>query len=267
MDTARAKSELTGGRFGVVEWVDATGSTNSDLLDRAREGAPEQVLGARHQLAGRGRLGRVWQAPPDASLLCSVLVRPALDVADVGAVTTALGLAAADACREVAGVTVRLKWPNDLVVQVDTDEGRGDRKLAGILAESVLTAGRVEAVVAGIGLNVNWPDELPEDLAPIATSLRHVAGREVDPTDLLVGLLRGFEARLAAVEADGPGALRADYVAASATLGRRVRVERADGELLGDAVDVDARGALLVDDDAGARHVVAAGDVIHLRPV
>ena len=267
MDTARAKSELTGGRFAALEWVDATGSTNSDLLERAREGAHEQVLGARHQLAGRGRLGRVWQAPPDASLLCSVLVRPDLDAADLGAVTSALGLAASDACREVAGVTARLKWPNDLVVHVGSADGGSDRKVAGILAESVLASGRVEAVVAGIGLNVNWPDELPEDLAPIATSLRHVAERDVDPTDLLVALLRGFEARLAAAEAEGPGALRADYLAASATLGRRVRVERPDGELIGHAVDVDDSGALLVDDEAGTRHVVAAGDVIHLRPL
>ncbi len=269
MDTGRAKSALEGHRFATVEWLDSTGSTNSDLLERARQGAPEQVLGARHQAAGRGRMGRTWEAPPDASLLCSVLVRPALAPTDVGAVTMALGLAAAEACEEVAGVEVGLKWPNDLVVVGVGPEGR-DLKLSGILAESVVLGGRVDAVVAGIGINVDWPEPLPEDLAPIATSLRPHSGGPVDATDLLVAMLRGFEERLAVVERQegggGPAALLAEYRRRSATLGRSVRVELPGREILGTAADVTASGSLVVEDESGVRHDVAAGDVIHLRP-
>ncbi len=270
MDTGRAKSALAGRRFSVVEWLDSTGSTNSDLLERARRGAPEQVLGARHQAAGRGRMGRTWEAPPDASLLCSFLVRPALAPTDVGAVTMALGLAAAEACERVAGVEAGLKWPNDLVVVGAGPDG-ADLKLSGILAESVVLGGRVEAVVAGIGINVDWPDPLPEELAAIATSLRHhSSGGAPDVTDLLVALATGFEERLAAVEQQGegggPAALLDEYRRRSATLGRRVRVELPGRELHGTATDVTATGSLVVTDDAGERHEVAAGDVIHLRP-
>jgi BirA family biotin operon repressor/biotin-[acetyl-CoA-carboxylase] ligase len=266
MDTVRAKSELAGRRFGHIEWVDSTGSTNSDLLQRARNGEGEQVLGSRHQVSGRGRLGRVWQAPPDASLLCSILVRPELNPTDLGAVTTALGLAAAYACTRVAGVDVGLKWPNDLV-RVGGGPDASDRKLAGILAESVVTDGRVDAVVAGIGLNVNWPEPLPSELADIATSLRHEAGHEVDLTDLLVVMLTEFERHLELVRAGGFRALRDDYRERSATLGRTVRVELPSSELVGVAVDVTSTGALVVEDSAAGRHQISAGDVIHLRPV
>ena len=76
MDVSRATSALGGSRFSRIQWVPETGSTNADLLAAARTGAPEQVLGADHQTAGRGRLGRSWVAPPGASILCSVLVRP-----------------------------------------------------------------------------------------------------------------------------------------------------------------------------------------------
>src|SRR4051812_27340870 len=108
-------------------------------------GAPEGLAAvADHQTAGRGRLGRAWVAPPGASLLLSVLFRPDLAPERLHLTTAAVALAAAEACEAVAGVLPVLKWPNDLLV--------GDRKLAGVLAES-----RLPAVVVGIGLNVNWP--------------------------------------------------------------------------------------------------------------
>src|SRR5439155_18288114 len=104
-------------------------STNRQAADLARAGAPEGVVVvADHQTAGRGRLGRAWEAPPGSSLLMTVLLRPALDAARLHLVTMAVALAAADACAEAAGFAPALQWPNDLVVQ--------DRKLAGIIAEA-----------------------------------------------------------------------------------------------------------------------------------
>ena len=126
----RARAALAGSRFADVRWVAGTGSTNADAMALARDGEPEGiVLVADHQTAGRGRLGRSWEAPSGASLLTSVLLRPPAVVAE--AVTMATGIAMAAAVATVAGVEARLKWPNDLVVAVDG----ADRKLAGILAE------------------------------------------------------------------------------------------------------------------------------------
>jgi BirA family biotin operon repressor/biotin-[acetyl-CoA-carboxylase] ligase len=256
----RAKAALEGRRFGRVEWVERTGSTNTDLLDAARAGAPEQVLVADEQTAGRGRLGRTWQAPSGASLLCSILIRERLAPGSASRTTMALGVAAAEAVAGVAGVELGLKWPNDLVARAAGDDG-ADLKVSGMLAESVVEGDAVTAVVAGIGINVNWPSELPRDLAATATSLGHLCGREVDRVDLLVAMLARLETWLAAPAADLLDAHRAR----SATLGRDVRIEQSTGTWTGHAVDVAADGALVVDAN-GDRREVHAGDVVHLRP-
>lgn len=257
MDAARATSELEGSRFARFRWVDETGSTNADLLEEARAGAPEQVLGAEHQTAGRGRLGRSWTAPPGTSLLCSILVRPGAGV-DPHLVTTALGLAAADAIEEVTGQRIGIKWPNDLVA--GTSAAPDDRKLAGVLAEANVVGGVVDAVVVGIDINVNWPEVLPEELAGSATSLRHLVGREVDRTALVVAMLRRLESHLA-----DPSGVRDAVLWRSATVGRSVRIERAGGDLVGTATGLTADGRLLVE-AGGTTHEIAVGDVIHLRP-
>jgi BirA family biotin operon repressor/biotin-[acetyl-CoA-carboxylase] ligase len=248
----RARSALAGTRFADLRWVDETGSTNADLLVLARDGAPEGVvLVADHQTAGRGRLGRTWEAPPGSSLLLSVLL-------DVGAgedphlTTVALGVAAAEACGEVCGVTPGLKWPNDLVID--------DRKVAGILAEAHWLGSRAR-VVAGMGLNANWPPEPPAKLAAIATALNHHAGHDVDREGLLVAILR----RLDHWRSRPAGELADIYGERCVTLGREVRIELAAETFTGTAVGITREGHLEV--QAGpTRRTVTAGDVVHLRP-
>ena len=270
----RARSALAGARFAEVRWVSETGSTNADALALARDGEREgTVLVADHQTAGRGRKGRTWTAPPGASLLLSVLLRPPARVA--GLTTMAMGLAAVEALEQVAGVTARIKWPNDLVWPGDgvTD----DRKLAGILAESDWPAGSTAdsgyrppapdervVVVVGIGINVAWPEPLPPELADIAVACNQISGRAVDREDLLVALLRRLDARYDTLLAGGAAALLDDWRARSATLGRRVRVDLGAGEVVGEAVDVTSEGHLVVRTPAGDR-ALAVGDFVHLR--
>lgn len=259
-----ARTALAGSRFADLRWVADTGSTNADLLALAADGAPDGVvLATDHQSAGRGRLDRTWTAPAGSSLLFSTLVRPDLPARSLHLLTFAAAVAASDACDAVAGVRPRLKWPNDLVA---ADPAGVDRKVAGILSESVVAHGEVAAVVIGMGLNVNWPAELPDDLAATATSLNHLVGHDVDREDLLVAHLRGLEELLAGItDPDGRDALLRRYRDLSATIGRRVRVEVAAGTRTGRAVDVDDDGHLVVEHD-GERTAVAAGDVVHLRP-
>ncbi len=256
-------------RMSEVEFYDvrrfaSLGSTNSYLLEEARRGAPEGVVAvAGYQTSGRGRLGRRWEAPPGASLLASVLLRPVLDPGRLYLCTVAVALAAADACERVAGVAPSLKWPNDLMV--------GSRKLAGVLAESDPGApGGPEgslAVVVGIGCNVDWPG--PEGAGGI--SLREAAGRPVERDDLLDDLLQALLGalgpRYAALESPGGREATAGELRARCeTLGRAVRVELAGGgSLTGTAVDLTGSGHLVVETGSGPREVTA-GDVVHLRP-
>ncbi|MEX2658835.1 MAG: biotin--[acetyl-CoA-carboxylase] ligase [Acidimicrobiales bacterium] len=251
------------GRFTDVRRVDETGSTNTDLLAAARAGEPEGiVLVAGHQTAGRGRLDRMWQAPPGSSLLVSVLCRPALPPSRAHLVTVAAGLAAADAVEEVAGTRPSLKWPNDVVVET----ADGTRKLAGLLAESVVEGAKLAAVVVGMGMNVRWAQPLPDELASTATAVNHTAGRDVAVDDVLGAWLGAFDGRYEALLAEGGIRATAEaHRAACSTLGRRIRAELADGTIDGQALDVDEDGHLVLD-AGGTRRTVAVGDVIHLRP-
>jgi BirA family biotin operon repressor/biotin-[acetyl-CoA-carboxylase] ligase len=251
-----------------IESVLRTGSTNADLLKRAREGAPEGLVRvAEEQTAGRGRMDRRWVAPPRAALTFSFLVRPAtVPAARRGWLPLLAGVAVVAGVRGVTGVSATLKWPNDIMV--------GDRKLGGILAEAI-----GDAVVVGIGLNVSTePDELPPPgpggLAP--TSLRAEGSRLLDREPLLTGILLAFERRYEGWRRSrgNSAELRAEYRQLCETIGRQVRVERPGGQMLsGKALDVDSDGRLVVlvssvgAVPAAGRAVVAvaAGDVAHVR--
>jgi BirA family biotin operon repressor/biotin-[acetyl-CoA-carboxylase] ligase len=216
------------------------------------------VVVADHQDSGRGRLDRAWIAPPGSSLLVSILLRPELPVERLHILTSVVALAAADACRDEAGVDPGLKWPNDLVV--------GSRKLGGILAETLLEGSRARAVVVGLGLNVNWGRQMEgTELAGEAVALDHLAGREVDRGRLLLALLTSLESRYGAL-ADRTGQLAqaAEYRRRCTSLGRPVRVELADETFTGTVADLTEDGRLVVDVGACLR-TVTAGDVVHLR--
>ena len=260
---------LRGTRFGPFEMVAATGSTNDDLVARAAGPASDGlVLAAEHQSAGRGRLDRRWEAPAGTNLTFSTLLRPEwLTAPDEGSpdrrglVTSALAVSVVEVL-ETMGLEAAVKWPNDVLLA-----GPQAGKVAGILAE--LVTGDRPAIVVGLGLNVGWPPPesaiSDEPVPPGATSLAR-AGIRVDRWSLMVDVLVAFDRQLATLEsADGPEHLRADHLAASATVGSRVRVERPGGDLVGDAVDLTVDGGLVVVPDGGDPVKVRAGDVSHLR--
>ena len=247
-----------GGFWRSVAVTELTGSTNTDLLAQAARGAPEgSVLAAEAQTAGRGRMGRAWVSPPGAALMFSVLLRPAaVPPARRGWVPLLTGVAVAAAVRALTGLDARLKWPNDVLV--------GGRKLAGILAEQ-----SADAIVAGVGINVSTSRaELPIEAA---TSLA-LEGAAGTGREQLLGAVLGEIERLylAWAGSASPGdpdacGLREEYRRASATLGRRVRVEFPGGDAAdGTALDVNAGGRLVVRTAEGPL-VVSAGDVAHVR--
>jgi len=227
-------------RFHDVRELAEVDSTNRYLLDLARAGAPEgTVVVADHQTAGRGRLGRTWEAPPGSGLLVSVLLRPSLAPQRRWLVTAAVALAAADACQAAAGgPRPAIKWPNDLLVE--------DRKVAGILAES--DAG---AVVVGVGINVTW--------APPGAAM---LGPSVDRGQLLVRLLTNLESWCERWDD-----VAQTYRRRCATVGRDVRVQLPDATIVtGRAVAVEPDGRLRVAvADRPEDLVLSAGDVAHIR--
>ena len=264
------------GFIGRHERFALVASTNDIVRDWLADDEPEVCLAvADRQSAGRGRAGRTWLAPDGAALLLSLGFRPAWLPADrTWRLAALVAVAMAGAVEAVAALpagSVRLKWPNDLVVEdggpADPRRGR-PRKLAGLLGETDGLGTDVPRVTIGIGLNVDWPAAaFPADLAAGMTSLHELVGRDVPDRDVL---LAAFLARLEPSVTD----LRAGRFAAAEwedrqlTTGRIVRLVQADGTSgLVRALGVDAdSGALLVADPASAvPRRVFSGEIQHLR--
>jgi BirA family biotin operon repressor/biotin-[acetyl-CoA-carboxylase] ligase len=260
------------------ERLDAVGSTNDVVRGWLAEGTPEVCLAvADEQTAGRGRAGRSWQAPRGRALLLSLGFRPDwLEPGRTWRLAAIAALAMADAAEEVAGLAdgaIRLKWPNDLVVE---DDARGTdptaagsiRKLAGLLGETDGLGTPEPRAVIGLGINADWPAAaFPAELANTMTSLHEAShGRPIDLALLLDGFLGRIDARVESLR--GGRFDVADWQARQVTTGRFVRLERADGSETVRALGVDvSTGALLVEDSTSpnGERAVIVGEVTHVR--
>ena len=192
--------------------VESCESTQALLEPSMAEGA---LAVADYQSAGRGRLGRTWEAPPGTALLISILLRPPSE-RDVRELALVAGVAVADALEETIGLSVQIKWPNDVMLR--------RRKVAGILAEL-----RDGAVVLGIGININQTrEQLPEH----AGSLRTLTGREYDREQLLGQLLQDLERRYAAWLEGGLDAIYEGLGPRDFLRGRRVSVNGTSGTVV-----------------------------------
>ena len=246
-----------------VEYHDSIGNTNDRARELARDGGEDVVVVADEQTGGRGRLKREWVAPSGGVWL-SVVCRPSVPPARASLYTLAASVATATAARE-AGVDARIKWPNDVVVPLETPaatnepSNRGGRylKLAGILTEMTGETDGVEWLIVGIGVNANVDREaLPEG----ATSLRVEAG-DVDRRRFVARVLEEFDRLRGDLESVVP-----EWRSLGVTIGQRVRVTRPDGAVVGEAVDLTDTGALVVETTDG-RVSINSGDCEHLRPV
>lgn len=228
-------------------------STNSYAMALARAGAPEGTAVLAHlQTGGRGRMGRSFSAPAGKGVYLSVVLRPDEPAQALGDLTVRVAAAMCDAVSRVCGVRPGIKWTNDLVL--------GGKKLCGILTELSVApeSGRAEFVVVGVGVNVSQrPEDFPEDVRPIATSLLEQTGKRIPRAALAAEMLRALSRVAGRADAGWLERYRADCV----TIGRAVRVLRAGVSRAGFADGVDETGALLVTWDDGTRERVFAGDV------
>ena len=247
-------SSVASGLLALAE----TGSTNQDLLALAEsENHPEFfVMTTEFQSAGRGRLDRKWQAEAGSSVMASVLVRPNFSEPNG---TSWLSLMMAEAIRAALadfGLSPRIKWPNDVLVE--------GKKISGVLAEANKD---LSAVVVGFGINVHQSiEQLP---VSTATSLLVSGSSSLDRDQLLAKTLSYFKQlnlELAATGGDASkSGLRSKILAASATVGELVEVSFPDGTFaVGEAINIDEQGRLEVKTSSKTL-LVSAGDVLHLR--
>ena len=162
-----------------VEHLSEVTSTNTILLERARQGEPEGlVIVTAYQTAGRGKPGREWLSPAGKNLLCSILLRPPLKPSQAPMLTQIACRAIAKVLKEKYDIASEFKRPNDVMV--------GPRKICGTLVEAISSKSKLEAVVIGIGLNVNA--EAPE-LPPEGISMNTIKGVRYTVNKILTHIL------------------------------------------------------------------------------
>jgi BirA family biotin operon repressor/biotin-[acetyl-CoA-carboxylase] ligase len=199
---------------------------------------------ADHQTAGRGRLGRSWDAPAGTALLFSVLLRPPPE-RPAPELSLVAGVAVADALERTLELAVQIKWPNDVMLR--------RKKIAGCLAEA-----RDGAVVLGVGVNVSQSaDELP----PRAGSVRTLTGRSVDREELLTQILRDLGTRYGAWREQGLDGVYDGLGPRDFLRGRRVTVNGASGVV----TMIDREGRLEVAVGHGEVVTVESGEVDYAR--
>jgi BirA family transcriptional regulator, biotin operon repressor / biotin---[acetyl-CoA-carboxylase] ligase len=252
------KGTIFGGHSGahparLIHHYYKIGSTNSEAMQSAAEGAPEgSVFLAEEQLAGRGRGAHTWHSARSTGIYCSIILRPAMPPSDALIFSLAAGLAVRAAVGEIAShLQVDLKWPNDLLV--------GGKKFCGILTEMNAEATRVRHLVVGVGLNVNQV-QFPAELRETATSLRIATGTEWSRVELCAALLKSLDREYRALR-DDPGAhssIRGRFEESSSSVrGRKVSVNDETSGLVGVTEGLDDRGFLQVRTAKGLTTVVS----------
>jgi BirA family biotin operon repressor/biotin-[acetyl-CoA-carboxylase] ligase len=235
-----------------VRLFDELPSTNDTAMAHAAN--PGLVVAARHQTAGRGQHGRIWQADADSSLLASIVVPPLPEFRRPAIITAWMAVGIAEAIQALTGAAAAMKWPNDLLVD--------GRKACGILIES----GR--ATVAGFGLNLNQTHEdFREANLPAATSLRILAGRTFDVRDTLETVLDQLDAGFRTVRDGRIDLLEAAWIDRIGLLGRAVRLERNDGSTVSGRLADLTFNDLILEPADGDPLIVPPEAVRHLFPL
>ena len=234
-----------------IVYLESVDSTNRYARELAKAGAADRTLVvAEKQTGGRGRRGRTWISPEGEGIFMSLIVRPDIPLCDTAKISLVTALAVADAIAKVTGLDARIKWPNDIVC--------GGRKVCGMLLEMDVADGKLQSVVAGVGINVHQT-QFPEEIAHTATSLDLLCGRRISRKALISTFLDAFDEAMALLQDDA--CFMQAYRARSATLGQRVQVIAASETYTGTAFDLTDSGSLIVEDEEGQRREVLAADV------
>ena len=260
LDISRVRALLSPQRLGIVfHYFEELGSTNTHARLLAENGVAEgEIVIAESQTQGRGRLGRRWESPPFSNLYLSIILRPSLAPRHAAQITLTAAVALAETLGSFLPRPPQIKWPNDILV--------AGKKLAGVLTEAACAADRVEHVILGIGINVNFRvDAMPEELRQRAISMADLTGENVSRESVLARLIQDLDRCYGELEGAGFEALRPRWEAHFGLRGRRVRVELGDQVLIGRARGIDREGALIVEDEQGRPRSIVAGDVIPLE--
>lgn len=262
LSSAEVCPELTTKVFGQTEYLyyQEIDSTNNQARSLASTGYPEgTVVVADMQTAGRGRRGRSWYSPGSQGIYMSVILRPLLPLKEISRISLLTAVAVAETLEEELNLPARIKWPNDILIN--------NKKVAGILSEAVTDMDGIEYIVVGIGLNIsNRLQDFPIDFRTAATSAHVEDARLVSRVKVLQGLLARLERHYFDLLAGSFEGTLLKGKSLSLIIGQELRLDTINGFLVGQALDIDENGFLLVRDQSGIVHTIFSGEVTILPP-
>jgi BirA family biotin operon repressor/biotin-[acetyl-CoA-carboxylase] ligase len=228
-------------------------STNRKARDLADDGAPEgSLVLSEAQTKGRGRKGRTWFSPPEGGIYISLILRPTISPAEAPKFTLLTAVAIAEALISMTSLNIQIKWPNDILVD--------GKKMAGILTEMNSEMDEVNYIVVGLGLNVNTP-KFPDEIQGIATSVLIETGKVFPRAKLIQEYLARYEAYYDIYKKIGFDSIIDRWKDLSEIIGKKVEVEVIGNQFVGEALDIDSDGALILKDDQGDEHRIISGDI------
>jgi len=266
----RLKKRLSSTLFTNIFCFDSVSSTNTVALEKAHDDpSREFVILSDTQTGGKGRHGRTWFSPAGKNSYLSLVLRPHIKISDASMLSILSGVAVCEALRDISGIPIRIKWPNDLVFE--------NRKLGGILIETRTEHSLVTIGVIGIGLNISLEnDDLPEDLRGNATSLFIETSKSFKREDIVLKVLEHISDhyRRLFVPSGGTAVRTIDpdakkqcidrWKKLDTVLGKKISVTTSQGKVSGQAVDIDEAGMLDILTNEGKKIKIHTGDISFL---
>ena len=242
------RTKALGREIRCFEELPSTNDYAKELIRRGTEN--REVILARRQTAGRGRLQRAWESP-EGGIWMTVILKPQLSLADAAKLTLSAGVALVRACRKLYGLEMKIKWPNDMVYQ--------GKKCAGILGEVVGEWNAVQTLILGIGINANLErEDLPSEL-PL-TTIKELLGHPIDLNELVITLLEELEIEVRSLEEGDIQGLRERWLSYAAGVGKEVYIERVGQVFRGIFKGISMDGELILEEN-NRELLFSSGDV------
>lgn len=230
-------------------------STNDTAKKFVENDAPEgTIVIAEHQTAGKSRKRADW-ASPAGGIYMTMILRPAVNLLEASKLTIVTGVAIAKTLYESFNINVGIKWPNDILI--------GNKKISGILTEAVTNKDKVEAVLVGVGIDVNIEEEdLPDELQKVATSVKKETNIVFNRAAIMREFFKIFEELYEEFKNDNFKHIISEWRRLSSTTGNRVKVYKGGKAILADAVGITNNGALIIETDDGKLKKITSGECI-----
>lgn len=239
-----------------IHYEESVSSTQKIAHQLANEGCREgTIVVAEEQTKGKGRLDRQWHSPKYTGLWFSVILRPNIPPYEAPQLTLLAATSIVSALHKVTGLPCEIKWPNDILIE--------GKKLVGILTELQADADRIQAVIIGIGVNVNQQQsDFPAELAEKATSLQIASGgKKWKRAQILQAILLELELLYEQYLEHGFSVIKTLWETYSNTIGNHIIARTLQGELAGKAKRITDEGVLIVEDERGIEHRIYSADI------